>query len=213
MIQVYISLAISFGIAYSAAFLNGYSMDWLIFFISFFACFIAFFQDRSILFTLAKFLTASILIFFFPIPGAFYLAAVAIPYLTKEPVFLALQGLLIPLFALSLRGGEILFTRETISFALTIFGAFLIKEKPNDPKVAYSGLVLSVLASATLKTFMFLFPAQIIMLFALTQTNTQAPWVTSIIYLIVNSLGGLFLYLVPILRMYNDKLIKWLMGG
>ena len=213
MIDAYISLAISFGIAYSAAFLNGYSMDWLIFFISFFACFMAFFEDRSILFTVAKFLTATILIFFFPIPGAFFLAAIAIPYLTNEPVFLALKGLLIPLFALSLRGGEILFTRETISFALTVFGAFLIKEKPNDAKVAYSGFVLSVLASATLKTFMFLFPAQIIMLFALTQPNTQAPRVTSVIYLMVNSMGGLFLYLVPILRTYNDKLLRWLSGG
>lgn len=213
MNDAYISMAISFGMAYSAAFLNGYSVDWLIFFISFFACFLAFYDDKSILYIVARFITATILIFFFPIPGAFYLAAIAIPYLTNEPVFLALRGLLIPLFALSLRGGEVLFTRETISFALTVFGAFLIKEKPNDAKVAYSGLILSVLASATLKTFMFLFPAQIIMLFALMQPNTQAPRVTSIIYVIVNSLGGLFLYLVPFLKNYNDRLIRWLMGG
>ncbi|MFN4174938.1 MAG: hypothetical protein ACK4HV_07550, partial [Parachlamydiaceae bacterium] len=188
------STAIALGIASTAALLNNHAFDILIFIISFITLAIALYDDDSMPVVILKFIVATGLVFFYPIPGLFYLVAISLPFFTKDPLILSLKGLLFPLFALTLRGGEFLFTRESISYAFALFGAYIILLKPDDKRAAFSGLIVSILASATLKSFIFLFPAQLILLFTLFQAPTQVIQVTALVYLIITSFSGFCLY-------------------
>lgn len=204
------STAIALGIASTAALLNNHSFDILLFLITFLTLAIALYDDDSMPVVIIKFIVATALIFFYPIPGLFYLIAISLPFLTKDTTLLSLKGLLFPLFALTLRGGEFLFTRESISYAFAMFGAYMILLKPDDKRMAFGGLIISVVASATLKSFIFMFPAQLILIFTLFQAPTQVVQVTALVYLIITSFSGFCLYIFPYIKSINDQLIRWL---
>jgi len=204
------STAIALGIASTAALLNNHSFDILQFFITFLALAIALYEDDSMPIVILKYLVATGLVFFYPIPGIFYLIGISLPFLTKDPVLLSLKGLLFPLFALTLRGGEFLFTRESISYAFAIFGAYMALMKPDDKRFAFGGLIVSILASATLKTFIFMFPAQLILIFTLFQAPAQVVQISALVYLIITSFSGFCLYIFPYIKSINDQLIRWL---
>lgn len=204
------AIIIAFGIASTAALLNGHSFAIIPFIITFVALAIALYDDDSIPVKALKAAVGVALVFFYPIPGLLYLIGVGLPFLTKDPAILSLKGLLFPLFALTLRGGEFLFTRESISYALTLFGAYMVLLNPEDKRFAIAGLLVSIIASATLRTFTFMFPAQLLLLVTFFKSPPQMVQFIALAYLIISSFSGFSLYIYPFIKAVNDEMIRWL---
>jgi hypothetical protein len=212
MNNLYAAFAVALGISSTAAFLNNQPFDILLFITTLFATFSALVDNKGIWATILKFILATALIIFYPIPGIMFLLAIALPFITSNPLALSLQGLLLPLFAVTIRGGDLLFTRETISFALTVFGAYVILLNFDQKKIAYSGLGITVLASAFLKAFIFLFPAQLLLLFTFFKAPNNVGRITSLVYLVMASFSGFYLYLLPLIQTINNTIIRWVTG-